>query len=87
MAGPGTGPRSRLAAAIGWLCLTDEPAPADLRHTFDVLATDERAQAMEALPWMTAAAGSGELGLLRCVRRMFHPEQPEPDDDPWAGLL
>jgi hypothetical protein len=42
---------------------------------------------MEALPWMTAAAGSGELGLLRCVRRMFHPEQPEPDDDPWAGLL
>ncbi|MEU1436394.1 hypothetical protein ABZ438_20230 [Streptomyces sp. NPDC005786] len=80
-------PEARLAAAIGWLCLTDEPAPADLRHTFDVLATDERAQAMEALPWMTAAAGSGEPGLLRCVRRMFHPEQPEPDDDPWAGLF
>ncbi|MEW2372523.1 hypothetical protein AB0940_24595 [Streptomyces sp. NPDC006656] len=80
-------PEARLAAAIGWLCLTDEPVPADLRNTFDVLATDERAQAMEALPWMTAAAGSDEPGLLRCVRRMLHPEQPDPDDDPWAGLL
>lgn len=79
-------PEARLAAAIGWLCLTDEPGPEDLRHTFDVLATDERAQAMEALPWMTAA-GSGEPGLLRCVRRMLHPKEPEPDDDPWASSL
>ncbi|MBT2470074.1 hypothetical protein J7E97_19880 [Streptomyces sp. ISL-66] len=79
-------PEARLAAAIGWLCLTDEPAPEDLRNIFDVLATHERAHAMEALPWMTAA-GSGEPGLLRCVRRMLHPEQPEPDDDPWAGLF
>ncbi|WP_241847996.1 hypothetical protein [Streptomyces sp. CB03578] len=83
VAGPDTGPR--LAAAVGWLRLTDEPARADLRHTIDVLATDERAQAMEALPWMTAAAGSDEPGLLRCVRRMFHLEQPEPDDDPWPA--
>ncbi|WP_234351512.1 hypothetical protein [Streptomyces sp. XY413] len=80
-------PEARLAAAIGWLCLTDLPVPEDLRHTFDILATDERAQAMDALPWMAAAAGSGEPGLLCCVRRMLHPEEPEPDDDPWAGLL
>lgn len=26
-----------------------------------------------------------EPGLLRCVRRMLHPEEPEPySDDPWA---
>ncbi|MEU5660504.1 hypothetical protein ABZ802_33550 [Streptomyces sp. NPDC047737] len=80
-------PETRLAAAIGWLCLTDVPVPDDLRHTFDTLATDERAHAMDALPWMAAAAGSDEPGLLRCVRRMLHSEEPEPDDDPWAGLF
>ncbi|MFJ2597876.1 HEAT repeat domain-containing protein [Streptomyces erythrochromogenes] len=79
-------PEVRLAAAIGWLCLTDEPAPDDLRAAVDHLATDERAHAMEALPWMALAGGTGETGLRRCVRTMLHPEQPEPDDDPWALL-
>ncbi|WP_406864300.1 hypothetical protein ABZO31_29200 [Streptomyces sp. HUAS MG47] len=32
-------PEVRLAAAIGWLCLTDEPAPEDLRQTVDTFAT------------------------------------------------
>ncbi|MFB6809989.1 hypothetical protein [Streptomyces sp. NPDC056387] len=79
-------PEARLAAAIGWLCLTEDPAPEELHHTLAVLVTEERAQAMDALPWMTAA-GSTEPGLLRCVRRMLHPEEPEPDDDPWASPL
>ncbi|MFF3015621.1 hypothetical protein [Streptomyces sp. NPDC057939] len=96
-------PEVRLAAAIGWLCLTDEPVPVpglvpapvpvpvlvlvpeDLRRTVDAFATDERAHAMEALPWMEAAGGSGEPGLLRCVRCMLHPEEPEPSEDPWAS--
>ncbi|MFI6874873.1 hypothetical protein ACIBL6_15665 [Streptomyces sp. NPDC050400] len=77
-------PEARLAAAIGWLCLTDEPAPDLLHTTVNALATEERARAMDALPWMTAV-GCGEPGLLRCVRRMLHPEEPEPDDDPWAS--
>ncbi|MFF3217030.1 hypothetical protein ACFYYB_41230 [Streptomyces sp. NPDC002886] len=76
-------PEVRLAAAIGWLCLTDEPAPDTLRATVDTLATEERARAMDALPWM-AAAGRGEPGLLHCVRRMLHPEEPASSDDPWA---
>ncbi|MFD4921745.1 hypothetical protein ACFWNE_10555 [Streptomyces goshikiensis] len=76
-------PEVRLAAAIGWLCLTDEPAPGALHTTVTALATEERAHAMDVLPWM-AAAGCGEPGLLRCVRRMLHPEEPEPSDDPWA---
>ncbi|MEU4732149.1 HEAT repeat domain-containing protein [Streptomyces sp. NPDC023588] len=79
-------PEVRLAAAIGWLCLTDEPAPDALHATVDALATDERAHAMDALPWMTAAAGTGEPGLLRCVRRMLRSDEPEPNDDPWAPL-
>ncbi|MFD7840762.1 hypothetical protein [Streptomyces sp. NPDC059761] len=79
-------PEVRLAAAIGWLCLTDEPVPDALHATVGALATEERVPAMDALPWMNAAAGAGEPGLLRCVRRMIHPEEPEPDDDPWASL-
>lgn len=43
---------------------------------------NETDPAMEVLPWMTAA-GSGEPGLLRCVRRIPHPEEAEPYDDPW----
>ncbi|MFJ1569922.1 hypothetical protein ACIOG8_37935 [Streptomyces erythrochromogenes] len=79
-------PEVRLAAAIGWLCLTDDPAPDDLRATIDDLATEERAHAMEALPWMAIAGGSRETGLRRCVRKMLHPEQPDPADcdDPWC---
>ncbi|MGP3750106.1 hypothetical protein [Streptomyces sp. IBSNAI001] len=80
-------PEVRLAAAIGWLCLTDEPAPQDLHQTINAFATDERAHAMDALPWMNAAAGSGEPGLRRCIRCMLHPEEPEPSDDPWASPL
>ncbi|MEW2139816.1 hypothetical protein AB0892_25070 [Streptomyces sp. NPDC005409] len=83
---PTQAPEVRLAAAIGWLCLTEEPASDDLRAAVDDLATDERAHAMDTLPWMAAAGGSGETGLRRCVRTMLHPEQPEPVgyDDPWA---
>ncbi|MEV5703326.1 hypothetical protein AB0L55_38320 [Streptomyces anthocyanicus] len=80
-------PEVRLAAAVGWLCLTDEPAPEDLHQTIDTLATDERAHALDALPWMNAAAGSGEPGLRRCIRCMLHCEEPEPSDDPWAFSL
>ncbi|MEU6278177.1 hypothetical protein ABZ871_38150 [Streptomyces populi] len=75
----------RLAASIGWLCLTDEPAPDALHTTVDALATEERARAMDVLPWMTAA-GCGEPGLLRCIRRMLQPDVPEPYDNPWAPL-
>lgn len=49
-------PEVRLAAAVGWLCLTEEPVPDDLRAAVDDLATDERAHAMDALPWIAAAA-------------------------------
>ncbi|MGC4983923.1 hypothetical protein ACLQ18_25340 [Streptomyces sp. DT193] len=79
-------PQVRLAAAIGWLCLTDEPVPDDLRAAVDDLATIERAHAMDDLPWMAIARGSDETGLQRCVRKMLHPDQPDPDDcdDPWA---
>ncbi|MEF2528435.1 MULTISPECIES: hypothetical protein [Streptomyces] len=79
-------PEVRLAAAIGWLCLTEEPVSDDLRAAVDDFATDERAHAMDALPWMAAAGGSGETGLRRSVRKMLYPEQSDSVgyDDPWA---
>ncbi|WP_406259935.1 hypothetical protein OH779_01590 [Actinacidiphila glaucinigra] len=73
-------PETRLAAAIARLCLTDQSAPEELRRTVDALADDERAHAMEeALPWMSAASGTNEPGLLRCRRCMLHPEEPDPE--------
>ncbi|MEU1618781.1 hypothetical protein ABZ479_15980 [Streptomyces sp. NPDC005722] len=81
-------PETRLAAAIGWLCLTDESAPEELRRTVDALADEERAHAMEeALPWMGAASGTNEPGLLRCRRCMLHPEEPDPEDAFWDSLF
>ncbi|WP_261994194.1 hypothetical protein [Streptomyces sp. t39] len=78
---------ARLAAAVGWLCLTDRSAPEDLRRTVDTLADDERARAMQTLPWMNAASGAGEPGLLRCRRCMLHPEQPDPETALWDSLF
>ncbi|MEW2290231.1 hypothetical protein [Streptomyces sp. NPDC047841] len=80
-------PEARLAAAIGWLCLTDQSAPEELRRTVDTLAEDERAHAMDALPWMNAASGTNEPGLLRCRRCMLHPEEPDPEAAFWASLF
>ncbi|MFE7183089.1 hypothetical protein [Streptomyces erythrochromogenes] len=73
---PTQAPEARLAAAIGRLCLTDHPAPDDLRATVDHLATDERSHVMDDLPWMAAVGGSREKG--RCVRKMHHPDSPTP---------
>ncbi|MFI8181447.1 hypothetical protein ACIF70_13105 [Actinacidiphila glaucinigra] len=80
-------PEARLAAAVGWLCLTDQSAPEELRRTVDTLADDEHAHAMEALPWMSAASGTNEPGLLRCRRCMLHPEEPDPEAVLWDSLL
>ncbi|MGW4914615.1 hypothetical protein [Streptomyces sp. NPDC004270] len=80
-------PEARLAAAVSWLCLTDQSAPEELRRTVDALAGDERARAMEALPWMKAASGTNEPGLLRCRRCMLHPEEPEPEAVLWNSLF
>ncbi|MFJ8888539.1 hypothetical protein ACIRJR_34760 [Streptomyces sp. NPDC102402] len=80
-------PEVRLAAAMGWLCLTDSPAPDELRRTVDALADAERAHAMEALPWMGAASGTNEPGLLRCKRSMLHPDEPDPETIFWDSLF
>ncbi|WP_372346516.1 hypothetical protein [Streptomyces sp. KL116D] len=79
-------PEARLAAAIGWLSLTDEPAPDLLHTTVNTLATEERARAMDALPWMTAV-GCGEPGLLRCVRRDAPPRRARTGRRPLTPIV
>ncbi|MER6252539.1 hypothetical protein ABT224_14385 [Streptomyces sp. NPDC001584] len=79
--------RAAAVLAVPFLIrIAADPAPNGLRTAVDDLATDERAHAMDGLPWMAAAGGSGETGLRRCVRRMLHPGQPDPADcdDPWC---
>ncbi|MET8827259.1 hypothetical protein ABZX40_14870 [Streptomyces sp. NPDC004610] len=80
-------PEARLAAAVGWLCLTDQPAPEALRRTVDALADDKRAHTMETLPWMNAASGTNEPGLLRCTRCMLRPAEPDPEAALWDSLF
>lgn len=86
---PGQPPEVRVSAALGWMCLTDEPIPDDLRTILDDLATDETAQLMAPLPWMRAAASAPTDGLHRCLQAMLHPDTLDADaddccDDPWS---
>ncbi|GHF77574.1 hypothetical protein GCM10018790_64620 [Kitasatospora xanthocidica] len=85
-ADPDRPPEVRVSAALGWLCLTDEPVPDDLRTAVDDLATSDLAELLEPLPWMQAASSATATGLRRCVHAMLHPDIPDPSacDDPWA---
>lgn len=64
---------ARLAAAIGWLCLTDEPAPDDLCAAVDDLATDERAHVMDDLPGWPPRAGPARRDCDDASERCFTP--------------
>lgn len=79
-------PEVRPAAAIGWFCLTDVPAPDDLSAAVDGLATDE-CNPRHGRPALDGRRRrSRRDGLRRCIRVMLHPEQSDPAecDDPWA---
>ncbi|MFJ2955531.1 hypothetical protein [Streptomyces sp. NPDC087270] len=83
----GQPPEVRTSAALGWMCLTDEPIPDDLRTILDDLATGETAQRVASLPWMRAAASAVADGLHRCLQAMLHPDTHDTDDccdDPWS---
>ena len=82
---PATPPAVRVSAALGWLCLTDAPAPEALLAALEECATDETALLMAPLPWMRAVDHEGDTGLHRCMRGLLHPDDAEPVlDDPWG---
>ncbi|MFE4332698.1 hypothetical protein ACFRQM_25750 [Streptomyces sp. NPDC056831] len=76
----------RFSAALGWMCLTDTPIPDDLHAMLNSPATEEAACLMARLPWMRAVENSDGDGLYRCLRKMLHPDEPDPEDlwDPWS---
>ncbi|MFE7244636.1 hypothetical protein [Streptomyces sp. NPDC057580] len=72
----------RVAAALAWLCLVDDPVPDDLRATLDVLVTDGLADVLDDVPWI---AHVDDNGLDRTLDQMLNNALPGVlCDDPWA---
>ncbi|WP_331765788.1 hypothetical protein [Embleya sp. NBC_00896] len=77
----------RVAAALGWLCLVDDPVPDDLRAVLDEIVTDELGRLMAQVPWMRPVDDySRGAGPTHTLNQMFHPVQhptgPDPRGDP-----
>ncbi|MFF7250099.1 hypothetical protein ACFZBU_40155 [Embleya sp. NPDC008237] len=75
-----------MGAALGWLCLVDDPVPDALRAVLDECVTVELGRAMGSVPWMRQVDHDGD-GLDRTLARMFDPDscrRPASADDPWA---
>jgi hypothetical protein len=71
---PARPPEVRVSAALGWMCLTDLPAPDELRFMLHHFANPQMAALMAPLPWMRAAENTNGSGLQRCVSTMLRPE-------------
>ncbi|MEU8927790.1 hypothetical protein AB0D10_43965 [Kitasatospora sp. NPDC048545] len=79
-------PEVRVSTALGWLCLTEDPVPDEMRTLLNEHATPDLARLLEPLPWMHAASTGRRTGLQRCLHAMLHPDVPDPTDcdNPWA---
>ncbi|MEV7211589.1 hypothetical protein AB0O31_00635 [Kitasatospora cineracea] len=76
----------RVAAVLGWLCLTDAPVPEALLATLDACATGETARLMAPLPWLREIDRGGDAGLRRFLDGLLSSVHPEPEgDDPWGA--
>lgn len=84
---PARPPEVRVSAALGWMCLTDLPAPDELRFMLHDSANHKMAALMAPLPWMRAAENTNGNGLQRCVSTMLGLDKSDAEerwDDPWA---
>lgn len=83
---PAEPPAVRLAAALGWLCLTDAPVPDALLAALDACATEETARLMAPLPWLREIDRGGDAGLRRFLDGLLPSVRQEPEgDDPWGA--
>ncbi|MFE1318414.1 hypothetical protein [Kitasatospora phosalacinea] len=73
---PAEPPAVRVAAALGWLCLTDAPAPDALLAALDACATGETARLMAPLPWLREIDRGGDAGLRRFLDGVLPTERP-----------
>ncbi|MFJ8045516.1 hypothetical protein ACIRBX_33910 [Kitasatospora sp. NPDC096147] len=58
---------ARVAAALGWLCLTDHPVPDDLQAMVDAFVNADADKVLDEVPWFTRFHG-----LLSTVRQLVH---------------
>ncbi|WP_331733526.1 hypothetical protein OG948_59785 (plasmid) [Embleya sp. NBC_00888] len=63
----------RVAAALGWLCLVDDPAPEDLNAVLDELVTHELGRLMAEVPWLQQVDHYSGAGLTLTLKHMFDP--------------
>ncbi|WP_331769173.1 hypothetical protein OG948_35840 (plasmid) [Embleya sp. NBC_00888] len=82
---PARPPEVRVAAALGWLCLVDDPAPEDLRAVLDELVTDELGLLMAQVPWLQQVDPYFGAGLAHTLNQMFDPVQRPAFPDSWGG--
>jgi len=64
----------RFCAALSWLCLTDGPAPDDLRAFLDASASADLAALLNPTPWMRHVDHEGD-GLRSCLRQVLRRAQ------------
>ncbi|WP_405533349.1 hypothetical protein OG592_39765 [Streptomyces avidinii] len=74
----------RVAAALAWLCLVDDPVPDDLRGVLDALvATADPAGDLDGGRWI--AHVDDAQGLARTLDQMLNDAPPGvTDQDPWG---
>jgi hypothetical protein len=70
----------RMAAALAWLSLVDDPIPADLDAFLDTEATDHLAALLTPVPWLEDLAE--KEGLRTALTQMRNP-----DDYAWIADL
>ncbi|WP_431675992.1 hypothetical protein [Kitasatospora sp. KL5] len=68
----------RMSAALAWLCLVDDPIPADLDTFLDTEATDHLATLLTPVPWLQDLAE--KEGLRTALTQMRNP-----DDYAWIA--
>ncbi|MYS81106.1 HEAT repeat domain-containing protein [Embleya scabrispora] len=81
---PARSPEVRVAAALGWLCLVDDPAPEDLRAVLDELVTHELGLLMAEVPWIRQVDHYFGAGLTHTLNHMFDPVQRPAFPDTWG---
>ncbi|GCD97803.1 HEAT repeat domain-containing protein [Embleya hyalina] len=75
----------RVAAALGWLCLVDDPPPEDLRAVLDDTVTDELGRLMAEVPWLRQVDPYFGAGLAHTLNQMFDLVEPPTFPDLWGG--
>ncbi|WP_406292812.1 hypothetical protein OG948_00430 [Embleya sp. NBC_00888] len=79
-----TGPAEvRVSAALGWLCLVDDPAPDALRAVIEESVTPELHRLLSPTLWMRQVEDTGVDGLSHTLWQMLDPDTwPGPAPEP-----